>query len=146
MSSIVEWPRLLFALVVAPLCTPACLLVWGFLVNGFNTEHGGKELIRGEFSRFVAYGLAALVVTILLGIPAFLLYRRLKITSWSAYALGGAIVSQIAAIILAVTGTLYFLTGQPEKPHAWLDATPAFLLCGISSAIVFRWIIRPQEG
>jgi hypothetical protein len=119
------------------------LLSWGAVRNGVHLDYGVPEFIRGELSRFFLYGVAAEIAVAIFGIPAFVLFRKFHITSWLWYSLGGAVISQLVNICLAMTGTLYFLTGQPSKLQACKDAVIPFFLCGVLSALLFRVFDSP---
>jgi hypothetical protein len=137
--------RLLRAFLIAPLATPLCVLVWSTFAGFRDTNRGASEGITPVISLFFIFGLPAELLTVVLGIPLFLAYRRFRISSWAAYALGGAVLSQVPMVIFACTGTLYFLTGQAGVAQGLRQALPLAVLCGVSSALVFRKLAGPQE-
>jgi predicted Abi (CAAX) family protease len=134
---------MVLCLLLAALCTPIIILVWKTMKTGVNLDHGFIDLLRNAFGGVVVYGVVSEIAAVLLGVPAFLLYRKMQVTSWLLYGIGGAFISAITSALLAGAGTLYFFTGQPEKIHAWEDSLPLLLLCGIVSALVFRAMMRP---
>jgi hypothetical protein len=111
---------------------------------GVNLDHGYADVLRSTVGGFVVYGIASEAAAFLFGLPTFFLYRRLHVASWFLYAFGGAIVSLVVSVVLSMTGTLYFFTGQSAKTQAWGDSLPLFVLCGASSALVFWAMLRPQ--
>ena len=128
--------RIILAFLVAPLVTPLCILIWN--IQRVDVDHGFSGLVSYVLSTILAYGIPAEVVGFLVGIPLFLIYRRAKISSPYAYALGGAAISQVPIALFMLTGTLFVLTGQAAMPKAWLSALPLSLACGALSALVFR--------
>jgi hypothetical protein len=136
--------RLLFSLFVAALCTPIIILFWQVIRTGINLDHGYLDVFRSTFGGFMVYGIASEGTAFILGLPTFLLFRRLHLGSWPLYALGGAVVSLMASVALTLTGTLYFFTGQPSKVHAWADSIPLFVVCGMTSALIFWALVRPE--
>jgi hypothetical protein len=83
---------------------------------------------------------------VVFSVPLFLTYRRFQISSWIPYAAGGAVISQVPMVIFAYTGTLEFLTGQAGIAGGLRAALPLALLCGVTSALVFRWLVGPREA
>ena len=92
----------------------------------------------------MVYGMASEVFAFVLGLPTFLLFRRLHLGSWLLYAVGGAAISTVACVALSLTGTLYFFTGQSSKIHACADSLPLFLLCGAVSSLLFWRMVRSE--
>jgi hypothetical protein len=144
MPSINATSRLLFSIFVAALCTPIIILFWQVIRTGVNFDHGYLDVLRSTFGGFMVYGIASEGVAFVLGLPTFLLFRRLQFVSWPLYAVGGAAISTVASVALTLTGTLYFFTGQSSKVHAWADSLPLFILCGITSSLIFWAMIRPE--
>jgi len=81
--------NLMRALLLAPLATPICVLLWSLLQGKIDNSHGGFELLTSLCSTFIIFGVPAELTAIVLGLPCWLLYRRLGISSPIAYALGG---------------------------------------------------------
>jgi len=108
-------------------------------------ERGLIESAASVVSLLVIFGLPAELIAAIVGLPVFLAYRRLHISSWIAYAIGGALISQVPMIIFAYTGTLYFLTGESGVTHGLRQALPLALVCGVSSALFFRWLMGRRE-
>lgn len=146
MSQINSTGRVLLYLFLAALCTPIIILLWQIVRMGLNLDHGYVDVIRSTLGGFLVYGIASEAAAFLLGLPTFFLYRKLHFASWPLYGLGGALVSVIASVVLSFTGTLYFFTGQPARPQAWMDSVPLFVLCGVTSALAFWAMLRPQSG
>ncbi len=145
MSAINATGRVLLSLFLAALCTPVIILLWQMFRTGVNLDHGYADVLRSTLGGFVVYGIASEAAAFILGLPTFLLYRRLHFASWPLYGLGGAVVSVIASAVLTLTGTLYFFTGQPTRTQAWMDSVPLFVVCGATSAIAFWSLLRPQS-
>ena len=136
--------RLFFSLFVAALCTPIIILFWQVIRTGVNLDHDYFDVLRSTFGGFMVYGIASEGTAFILGLPTFLLFRKFHLGSWPLYALGGATVSLIASVALTLMGTLYFFTGQPSKIHAWIDSFPLFVICGMTSALIFWALVRPE--
>jgi fumarate reductase subunit D len=133
------------SLFLAALCTPIIILIWGAVRHGISLDHGYADAFRSTIAGFLVYGIASEAAAFLLGLPTLFLYRKLNFSSWPLYALGGVLVSLIASVVLTLTGTLYFLTGQPARGNAWADAAPLFVLCGAVSASSFWLMSRSQS-
>jgi hypothetical protein len=146
MPQINSTPRLLLSLFFAALCTPVIILIWEMVRTGVNLDHGYVDAIRSTVGGFLVYGIASEGAAFLFGLPTFFLYRRLHFVSWPLYVFGGALVSLLASVVLTLTGTLYFFTGQPAKGHAWSDSAPLFILCGAVSALAFWWMLRSESA
>ena len=144
MPPINSMTRILFSLFVAALCTPIIILFWQVIRAGVNLDHGYLDVLRSTFGGFMVYGIASEGAALILGLPTFLLFRRFRLSSWLLYALGGAAVSLIVSVALTLTGTLYFFTGQPTKVHAWADSLPLFLVCGMTSSLIFWALVKPE--
>jgi hypothetical protein len=131
--------RLVCAFILAPLVTP--LTVISFNCSKIEINRGTREVIGQIVSLIVGYGVPAELVTVIFGIPLYFVYLQKHVTSWIAYAMAGAVISQIPMIVFAFTGTLLFLTGEAAKGKAWLQALPLSLLCGVLSSLTFWWLI-----
>ena len=144
MFSVNSTSRFLSSLFVAALCTPIIILLWQVIRNGVNLDHGYVDVLRSMFGGFMVYGIASEAFAFVLGLPTFLLFRRLHWESWLPYAMGGAAISTVTCVALSLTGTLYFFTGQSSKIHAWADSLPLFILCGTASSLLFRRMVRSE--
>jgi hypothetical protein len=138
--------RLIKAFLFAPLATPLCVIVWSAMTGFRDMNHGLVESAASVVSMLVAFGLPAELLAALVGFPVFLAYRRLRISSWIWYALGGALISLIPMVIFAYSGTLYFLTGESGATRGLRQALPLALVCGVSSGLFFRWLVGHQEA
>jgi uncharacterized membrane protein len=141
-----ERRRLVKALLIAPLATPLCVVIWSAVTGFRDLNRGLFESAASLVSILVLFGLPAELIAATLGFPVYLAYRRFQISSWISYAIGGALISQIPMIIFAYTGTLYFLTGQPAVTRGLRQALPLALLCGASSGLFFRWLVARREA
>ena len=104
--------RVIVAFLVAPLTTPLALTV-------FNYARGYASLVLG-------YATFAYLAAIVLGVPAFLVYRALKWTNIFLFVLGGALIGIIVSL-----------------PIYW-DERGEYLWCGVAgatSAFVFYVIL-----
>lgn len=145
MSKVAPTRHVLIYLFLAALCTPVIILLWQMIRMGVNPDHGYADVLRSTLGGFMVFGIASEAAAFILGLPTFFLYRKLHFVSWPLYGLGGVLVSLIASVVLSLTGTLYFFTGQPAKTQAWLDSVPLFVLCGAISALAFWAMLRPQR-
>jgi hypothetical protein len=144
MPKITSTGRVLLYLFLAALCTPIIILLWQMIRTGINLDHGYADVLRSAFAGFVVYASASEATAFILGLPTFLVYRKLHFSSWPLYGLGGALISLIASVALTLTRTLYFFTGQPARTQAWVDSVPLFVLCGAISALAFWSMLRLQ--
>jgi hypothetical protein len=105
--------RTITAFLVAPLITPLVLTVFDY------TE--------GYAPSFVAYALFAYLAVIILGLPAFLVYRALRWTNPFLFVFGGALIGYVVS--------LFIFEGYRVKEHLWCALAAAL------SALVFRIIV-----
>jgi CDP-diglyceride synthetase len=111
--------------------------LWSLIQKKIDISHGGFELLMSLCSTFLIFGVPAELTAVVLGLPCWLIYRRFRISSPVAYALGGALISQIVMFLLLLTGSLLFLTGREGLAGIW-QGLPLSLLCGVASALLFR--------
>jgi hypothetical protein len=119
--------RILAAFVVAPLVIPVLFIV--LLAAG----SGGQWPRQALLDFFFLFAGVTYVVALIFGVPAFLLYLRHGIRSWTEFAGGGAVIGLLAAVVLAII----------VNPHAAGDAllgAALFMVSGVLSAILFRGI------
>jgi hypothetical protein len=145
MPTLRPFRHVVLCLLLAAACTPVIILLWQTMKTGVNLDHGFTDVLRSAFGGFVVYGMVSEIAALLFGLPAFLLYRNMHVTSWLLYGIGGAFIAAATSALLAAAGTLYFFTGQPAKTHAWVDSLPLLLVCGVVSALVFRAMMRPTQ-
>ena len=138
--------RTIIAFLIAPLAIPVLLSL--FLQADFS--------FIGFLEGIVFYSLFALpqayLSELVLGIPAWLVFRRYGIRAWSAFAVGGALLGMtydvayyaaryVAAKAMAYDFIRHSLTRDLNPLTLWL-AAPA----GLISAILFRAIVFPRQS
>jgi hypothetical protein len=100
--------------------------------------HGPLEVLGDFLSIVVIYGLSGLCVSCVLGVPGWLLYRRLGWRSRFAYALGGFAIGAIAAILWSLN--------QGTSPVVLSPFTAGCAVAGAAAALVFRLVIGAGNG
>ena len=138
--------RTIIAFLIAPLPIPVLLSL--FLQADFS--------FIGFLEGVVFYSLFALpqayLSELVLGIPAWLVFRRYGIRAWSAFAAGGAVLGMsyyvahyvaryVAAGAMAYDFVRHPLTRDLNPLTLWL-AMPA----GLVSGILFRAIVFPRQS
>lgn len=116
--------RVSLALIVAPLAG-ALVLTSSVRVNA----HGLREVINEHAIGLVTFYIFTLTSAIVLGTPAFFLFRRLGWTSYAAYGTGGLSIAFITVLLWSIGG----LVGSPLNPFVF-----TFLAAGLASACLFR--------
>jgi hypothetical protein len=78
------------------------------------------------------YGLpVAYLFEILLGVPAWILFRACRLKSLLAFALGGAVIGLLVDVIMKI----------PSKTlHEWSLGDTLYVLAALGSAVLFRVI------
>ena len=138
--------RVIAAFLIAPWTVPAVFalfsLRWGSVVGekahvSWWSGLGYGLLFYGSFALPFAY-LAELV----LGVPAWLVFRRRNVRSWAAFAGAGALMGLLVFLGIA----MFSWDKKSENPAAVFDLTNPYLaLCALSGAIasvVFRTIVN----
>mgnify|MGYP001233834819 CR=1 FL=1 len=93
---VTNWMRLILAFLIAPWMTPLVL----FMIESIS----GRMILQLDFLVFFLYvGLIANVVTAIFGIPAYLLYRKLKWSNILLFVLGGGIIGYAVSIFFNVS-------------------------------------------
>jgi hypothetical protein len=129
----------LAASVVTALFFTVVYTVWWMLDSQKPDWHGSAEIFYDILSLFVLYGLSGALVTLLIGLPTYLFYRRLGWQSRMAFALGGAAIGCGTAIILSVLGIAMFLGSTP--------ILAAFCsIAGLLSSLAFRRVAFSAPG
>jgi hypothetical protein len=121
----VDKRRTVLAFIVAPLVVPPV-----FAVPALVPFHGRDYLtiliVMSIYGLPVAY-----LFEILLGIPAWLLFRACRFESLLAFALGGAVIGLVVdGIMKTASKTL----------HEWSLADTLYVLAALGSALLFRVI------
>ncbi|HEY4739046.1 MAG TPA: hypothetical protein VIH76_00460 [Candidatus Acidoferrales bacterium] len=138
------------AFLIAPLVIPVGLSAAAVVSPGDSPVSFSDFL--GLLALFSIYALpTAYFVELLLGVPAWLFFRRHGIRSWSAFALGGATLGLIysatysAAKYVAANTMGYDFVRHPLtrdiNPLSLWIALPT----GLASAILFRAIAFPRQ-
>lgn len=133
--------RIALATLLAPLAVTLCVLSAAWWSNGFS---GLAQELRVAAGFLPLTYLPGLAVTVVLGLPAFAVYRRFGWTHPVGYALGGAAMGLAGGIaVLAVLLADAFRPGS-----AWsfppLAGSIIFALSGALAALLFWSIaVRP---
>jgi hypothetical protein len=135
---------------VAPLAIPVGLSVAAVVSPGDSPVSLTDFLLLIVF--FSLYALpVAYLLELVVGLPAWLFFRRHGIRAWSAFAMGGAalgmtysvaysVAKYVAAKTMAYDFVRHPLTRDINPLSLWL-AVPA----GLASAILFRAIVFPRQ-
>jgi hypothetical protein len=142
--------RTIVAFLVAPLIVPVGLSIAAVVSPGDSpsslTDFPGLLVLFSLYALPPAY-----VFELVLGLPAWLLFRRYEIRAWSAFAVGGAalgmtyfvayaVAKHLAARIMAYDFVRHPFTRDINPLSLWLA-----LLAGLASAILFRAIVFPRQ-
>jgi len=101
--------------------------------------NGPSDVLHDLFSVWAIYAVSGLIASCLLGLPTWLLYLRLGLTSRFAFALGGFALGGITVALLDVNQNLFLVMGTTP---AMLN--PFTLECGIAgsaAALAFRRVV-----
>jgi hypothetical protein len=119
--------KLITALLISPLAVSVVMVIAVF-------SHNLRAVtLKGVIIVFLLYGAFAYIAEVILGLPAYFIYRSFNWTSLVAYVVGGAMMGLIAISL----GTLIY---SPFVSTPLID----FLLCivaGAVGALVFRSIL-----
>jgi hypothetical protein len=141
-----RWRRVAAAFVVAPF-VPG--LVSGLLLSVFAGDPGDAGgLFRVAANWMMLALIFTLPATLVLGVPLFLIYRRLGWTAWWAYALGGAGIGALCVLTApaAITALLYPTSGAVAALTLWCGAhgnlralaTGLAALLGLAGAVAVK--------
>lgn len=136
--------RALIGFAVAPAVTPLIMVCWKGLTVGFYAQ-GLEGKIQDIAYGFLLISLFAYVAALILGLPIFVLFGYLRISSSWAYGLGGIAMAASAMLLLAITGGALFLTGIASPLIAFLHGLPIPALCGFGSALLFWRIVNGRR-
>ncbi|MGH9782278.1 MAG: hypothetical protein ACRD33_10720 [Candidatus Acidiferrales bacterium] len=129
---------------IAPLAIPF-LLAFILTADLSFTRYWRGVLVSGLVSLPQAY-----LCELVLGIPAWLVFRRHGIRDWSAFAAGGVILGAAYCMVYYVSAVIakaihYDFVEHPFtrdlNPLSFLLAVPA----GMVSAILFRAVVFPRQ-
>lgn len=141
--------RTVTAFVVAPLAAPFVVV---FLSYFWGSDHFGSFKLAGFLVGISLYSVYVLplayLAELLLGLPAWLIYRHFSIRSWPAFAAGGALIGLLFYIGIGhFTGSLGEHASSKEflsSPYLGIDVMTACV-----SGILFRAVVfsgRPQSA
>ena len=142
--------RTLMAFLIAPLIIPVGLCLATVVSPGDSPVSFTGFLVLLAFFSLCALP-TAYAIELLLGFPAWLLFRRHGIRSWSAFAMGGAalgmsysvaysVAKYVAAKTMAYDFVRHPFTRDISPLSLWLT-----LPAGLASAILFRAIVFPGQ-
>lgn len=116
---------MILAFIVAPLVVPLV-----FSIPALVPLHGRDYLTT--LIVMSIYGLpVAYVFEILLGLPAWILFRACRFKSLLAFALGGAVIGLLVDVIMKI----------PSKTlHEWSVGDLLYVVAALGSALLFRVI------
>ena len=134
-----KW-RTLQAFFLAPFVVPFVLMLP--LPSRGNFEHFSFHGLLGEFFLYVLYGLPiAYAAELLLGLPAWTLFKHCGVRSVLAFAATGAYFGWLVLIAMDAWSVDFVPEPCTSRLHRLID--PFVLLCaiaGAASAVVFRAI------
>lgn len=114
--------RIILGFLIAPLVTPLVFLMWAVLRTGtFDPQ---------SWPAFYLIGAFAYIAAVWLGVPAFLLYSKLKLHNVFWFLIGGALIGLVVVVLLRM-----WLGSGTVKSEV------VILVAASLSATVFRLII-----
>ena len=143
--------RTILAFLIAPLIIPVGLSVAAVVSPG-DTPLSLADFL-GLLVLFSIYALPqAYLFELVLGLPAWLIFRRHRIRAWSAFAVGGAVLGttyfvaysvakSVAAKTMAYDFVQHPFTRDINPLSLWFA-----LLAGFASAVLFRAIVLPRRS
>ncbi len=143
--------RMTMAFLIAPLIIPVGLSVVAVVSPGDSPVSFTDFLLL--IVLFSLYALpVAYVLELVLGLPAWLFFRRHRIRAWSAFAMGGAAlgmtysVAYSAAKYVAAKTMAYDFVRHPCTRNINPESLWLAILSGLASAILFRAIVFPRQS
>lgn len=126
---VTNWKRLITAFLAAPLITPLVLIFAEIL-------DGALNLHQNYFGSFLFYGIYAYLAATIFGIPAYLLYRKMRWSNFMLFVVGGGMIGWIFPNL--IIGPINFVSLlSPESA--------LFASAGAISALVFRLILGMRD-
>ena len=137
--------RAYMAFGLAPLATSVILFIYIAFAHGFSGSPRTRDFWADAAAAFVLPTIFAYLAALVFGVPCFLLFRRLRLSSLMAHAVGGTLISVAAMLVLFLIGATQFLT-QRIGLVSFASSLPVPILCGIVSSAVFWMLIRGGPG
>lgn len=126
--------KTLYAFLIAPITTPVFFTFATLALHSVSVVKDTRTFVLVSLLSSLYVLPFAYAAELILGLPAFLMFRRYRISSRILFAFGGLVIG-------GVVGTILFSITQPEYPLTWLHSgVPADAVAGSLSAIVFREI------
>lgn len=132
----IKW-RIVAAFLVAPLAAPVV-----FSLTSIATNPSDNRDLVGQFIVACLYVVPfAYLSAFLLGIPTWLIFRHYRIYSLSAFAVGGALIGLLVALMLGALARTPITTLLNPFSAAWVrGGVLVCVLAASASALVFRSI------
>jgi hypothetical protein len=122
--------RIVAAFLIAPLATPLMFIILGLIrTGGINADEVRIVVI--------IIGMYAYLAVIVLGVPAFFIFRALHWKSPVLFAIGGMIIGFVVSLIFDGWISAYY----PQ--HDMVNRLWTYVLPTTLSALVFRGILPP---
>jgi hypothetical protein len=134
--------RTVAAFLIAPLVVPfAFLLPYGREVSSANETQGSYFLTILLYSIYAVP--IAYFAELVLGIPAWMLFKRFHIRSLPVFAIAGALMGLLVHVSMFLQSRAFYQPPDSVRNFATLCSSPYLFVCvvaGCSSAILF-WIV-----
>ncbi len=134
--------RSILAFVLAPLVTPLIFTALLAFDGSLLSFRGTFGMLEDALTGFLMIATFAYTATILLGVPAFFMYKRFQLHSVISYALGGVVIAVIAMVLITsiTRGANFLNTSRTTTAFAFLKSLSVLVACGGLSGILFRLI------
>ena len=122
--------RIVTAFLIAPLATPLTFIVLGLIrTGGFNADEIRIVVIL--------FGMYAYLAVVVLGIPAFFIFRAMHWKNPVLFAIGGILIGFVVSLILDG----WISSSYPR--HDIVNRLWTYILPATLSALLFRAILPP---
>jgi hypothetical protein len=143
--------KIIIAFLIAPLAVPFVLWLNSLpklLVDVYSGNYSGQSAFSVLLKWLLIYSVNALpfayVCEVLLGIPAWLSFRRYGVHAWSAFAAGGAALGFAFFLSIWFLGAILDPSARSNflsSPYIWMDP-----LAGLCSAVLFRAVLFSRQS
>jgi hypothetical protein len=140
--------RTVTAFLFAPLAIPLAVALASIPLS-LTKLQGGQGLLLG-FS--IACLPPAYIAELLFGIPAWLIFRRYAVRSWSVFAMTGIVLGTVYYLIYSIVAVLAKAGGYHVSVHSftndWLNPGVLWIdiPAGLLSLLLFRAIVLPWRS